>query len=121
MKYGHRLKAAREYAGLTQSGLAERANVGTQESISKLERTDAKGSEFTVQYAMACGVNPVWLATGEGEMAPTLYYTSDPKIIAAAKVMEAMPEYGKDAAVKEVASTAQLIDAARHQTNGTDG
>lgn len=115
MKYGLRLKAAREFAGLTQKGLAERANVGTQESISKLERTDAKGSEFTVQYAIACGVNPVWLATGEGEMAPALYYTTDPKIIAAARVMEAMPEYALDEAIKSVATIEKLV----HRKNGT--
>lgn len=68
MKYGERLhKARKTIAGLTQAELAGRIDhVCTQENISKLERSDASGSEFTVQFAHACGVNAIWLATGEG-------------------------------------------------------
>lgn len=74
MKYGERLKAARKKAGLSQIGLAEKARVGTQENVSKLERGSAEGSEFTVQYAAACDVNPYWLATGEGDMTQVTRY-----------------------------------------------
>lgn len=74
MKYGERLRAARKKAGLSQIGLAEKARVGTQENVSKLERGDAEGSEFTVQYAVACKVNPYWLATGEGDITQVTRY-----------------------------------------------
>ena len=69
MKYGERLKAARKHADLTQGELAELiGNVCTQENISKLERGNATGSEYTAQFADACGISPIWLATGKGPM-----------------------------------------------------
>lgn len=52
-------------------------------------------------------------------MVPIYYQTTDPKIIAVARVMEPMPEYGKDAAVKDVAEVAELI--AQAKANGTHG
>jgi hypothetical protein len=48
--------------------------MGSQENVSKLERGDTEGSEFTVQYAAACEVNPYWLATGEGNMIEIVAY-----------------------------------------------
>lgn len=64
--FGKRLKAARRFAGLTQRKLA--ALVGmAQTSLSEAE-TRGHGSTFTYQLAIACGINPNWLATGDGEM-----------------------------------------------------
>ena len=71
MSYGTRLKTARKHASLSQALLAERVKV-SQANISKLELGDATGSEFTAQIAEVCGVNPHWLATGEGQMQPAL-------------------------------------------------
>lgn len=70
MRYGERLRAARRYAGFTQAELAvEIGGVCTQANISGLEKSlTANGSEFTAQFADACKVNPIWLATGKGEM-----------------------------------------------------
>lgn len=70
MKYGERLRFARQtHAKLTQEQLAEEiGNVCTQENISKLERGDATGSEFTAQFAEACGVRAIWLAEEKGPM-----------------------------------------------------
>lgn len=70
MKYGERLRFARQvHAKLTQEQLAEKiGHVCTQENISKLERGDATGSEFTAQFAEACGVRAIWLAEEKGEM-----------------------------------------------------
>lgn len=71
MKYGTRLATARKLARLTQAGLAAKIDHAcTQENISKLERGNATGSEFTTLFARACGVSHIWLATGEGQMAP---------------------------------------------------
>jgi len=70
MRYGERLRAARTYAGLTQAELAaEIGGVCTQANISGLEKSlTANGSEFTAQFAHACGVDSLWLATGDGLM-----------------------------------------------------
>lgn len=70
MKYGERLRLARQvHAKLTQEQLAEKiGHVCTQENISKLERGDATGSEFTAQFAEACGVRAIWLAEENGVM-----------------------------------------------------
>jgi transcriptional regulator with XRE-family HTH domain len=121
MNYGERLKAAREYAVLDQYALAEKVGI-KQPSISYLESSPkAEGSQYTVQFARACGVSPDWLADEIGEMIPTTYQTTDPKIIAVARVMEPMPEYAKDAAVKDVAEVAELVSRARQDGNGTTG
>lgn len=110
MKYGERLKAARTYAGLTQGELADRVkNATTQANISYLENSDATGSELTAQFAAACGINALWLATEEGAMI-SKYQTSDEKIIRAAMLMEQLPEVAKDHTIKEIAETAELID-----------
>lgn len=67
MLYGERLKAARKFACLTQKELAERSGV-TQPTISQLETSEADGSMFTAQFADACKVSALWLATERGEM-----------------------------------------------------
>jgi phage repressor protein C with HTH and peptisase S24 domain len=67
MNYGERLKKARQNAKLSQAALAEKVKI-SQANISKLEISNASGSEFTAQIARACDVNPHWLATGDGEM-----------------------------------------------------
>ncbi|OGS99800.1 MAG: hypothetical protein A3K04_02325 [Gallionellales bacterium RBG_16_56_9] len=112
MKYGERLKAARTYADLTQGELADKiGNIVTQANISYLENSDAVGSECTVQFAMACVVNPVWLATGNGAMIDR-YAISDELISRAIKLMEPLPEYAKQHVVKEIADTAELVKKA---------
>lgn len=116
IKYGQRLKLAREHAGLSQAELAAKAGVGTQENISKLERTDADGSEFTVQYARACGVSPDWLASGKGEMIDGLF-VHDPRIKTVVLLMQKMPEYAVDQAVKDVTSISELIKQAKSGTS----
>lgn len=64
--FGKRLVAAREHAGLKQEELRLRAGIA-QSTMSAAENS-GHGSRVTVQLAVACGVNPIWLATGEGEM-----------------------------------------------------
>ena len=67
MEFKDRLKAARRYAKLNQTELAERAGL-TQTSISDLERGKSKATAFAAQIASVCGVSPMWLAEGAGEM-----------------------------------------------------
>ncbi len=64
--YGSRLRKARKHAGFTQEKLSEKTGI-PQSTISTAERK-GHGSGETPLYASACGVNPLWLATGQGEM-----------------------------------------------------
>lgn len=114
MKYGERLSIAREHAKFTQTALADKINnVCTQENISKLERGEATGSEYTVQFSLACGVSPLWLAEEKGDMVGGLYIL-DPKIRHAVQLLEPLPEYAVDHVIQEITETTELI--ARAQT-----
>ena len=64
--FGKRLVAAREHAGLTQQQLAAAVQI-SQSTLATAEKK-GHGSRKCPQLAQACGVNPNWLATGEGEM-----------------------------------------------------
>ena len=63
--FGVRLKEARKARGLSQPELAQRVGLG-QGQISKLELDQRGESTRTVQIARELGVEPLWLATGEG-------------------------------------------------------
>lgn len=109
MKFGERLKVARQYAQLTQSELAVKSGV-SQVTISKLER-ESDSSSFTVQLAVACGVRPEWLAMEEGEMVDG-FYVSDERLKHALQIMQQLPEYAVDDAIKELDQMAKLIKRA---------
>jgi len=109
MNYGERLRMARLHAHLSQAELAEQSGV-TQPTVSQLENsTTDNGSAHTVRFARACGISPDWLDDENGEMIPAYFSTTDPKIIAACRLMEPLPEYAKDMAVKELAQVTELI------------
>ncbi|MBF0272261.1 MAG: helix-turn-helix transcriptional regulator [Magnetococcales bacterium] len=73
--FAYRFRAARLHANLTQHALAVKVGI-SQAAIHKLESGHFKSSRKTVDIAMACEVNPVWLATGEGDM--TLHESRKP-------------------------------------------
>ncbi|MGN7610632.1 helix-turn-helix domain-containing protein [Magnetococcales bacterium HHB-1] len=75
MTLSNRIRTAREYAGLTQKELADRVGI-SQTAVHKLECGRSKSSRRTVAISVACGVDPVWLETGRGEMAPGVTITS---------------------------------------------
>lgn len=117
MKYGERLKIARDYADLTQTQLADRVgNIVTQANISYLEKSDATGSEFTVQFASACGVAPIWLASETGDMV-SCDFVVDPRLRHAMALLEPLPSYAIDHVIQEIVDTAKLVDTARHDPN----
>lgn len=66
---GPRLLAARKFAGLTQSQLAEKSGL-SQQMISKLESGRSNETAGIVALALACGVRPEWLFNGNGSMRP---------------------------------------------------
>lgn len=67
MEFKHRLKAARKYAGLKQGELAEKVGI-RQASISDMETGKSGSSTYTASIASVCGVDPLWLETGQGDM-----------------------------------------------------
>lgn len=64
--FGERLHKARKHAKLTQAQLAKAAGVA-QSTLAELEY-DGDASMAAVRIANACGVRPLWLTDGEGEM-----------------------------------------------------
>jgi len=65
---GARVKQARTQARLTQVALAKKTGI-KQSTVSDLERGENMKSAYIAQIAHACGVSPLWLATGRGDMA----------------------------------------------------
>ena len=120
MKYGERLKKAREHASLSQEQLAELADI-KQPSISYLENpnNNPEGSEHTARFARICKVSVDWLSDEIGEMVPLIYSTSDPKIIAVIQLMEPLPDFGKAAAIKSITEIEELIASAKKNGNRT--
>lgn len=122
MKFGERLKLARNHKGLTQAALAELAGMA-QPTIHHLENPDknASGSEFTPRLARILGVSVDWLADEVGEMIPAVYSTSDPKLVAIMHALEDRAEYVKDAATAAVLTTCELAERAKANGTGTHG
>ncbi len=67
MNLSERIKLARRNANLTQSELAQRVGIA-QTAISQLESGKTLRSSYLIQIAQECGVNSLWLQTGDGEM-----------------------------------------------------
>lgn len=67
MKYQERVRLARLHAQFTQGELADRVGI-KQASISDLERGKSAASTHSTKIAHACGVSPIWLSEGIGEM-----------------------------------------------------
>ncbi len=67
MTFAERIKSARTEAGLTQKKLAERLGI-SQTAVAKLEKGANQSSKHLVRLALVCGVDPVWLAYGRGQM-----------------------------------------------------
>jgi SOS-response transcriptional repressor LexA len=67
MTLGERVQLARKNAGLTQKGLADKVEI-SQTAVHKLECGRSRSSRRTVTIALTCGVDPIWLDTGRGDM-----------------------------------------------------
>lgn len=110
MNFGERLIAAMAYKGIDQTELANAAGV-SQPTIHKIVSGKTEASTFTVQLAVACGVRPEWLAMEDGEMVDGLY-VHDERLKHALKIMQELPEYAVDDAIKDLDQMAQLIKKA---------
>jgi transcriptional regulator with XRE-family HTH domain len=67
-EFGSRLRAARKEARLTQEQVAEALGI-SQGTLSQAEK-EGDGSVHVAAMAAMLGVNPLWLATGEGPKKP---------------------------------------------------
>lgn len=131
MKFGERLRAARELAGLTQEELARRvraliasaaddSQLGddegiSQPAISQLEKSPtATGSKYTAHFAYVCGVGPMWLAQELGDK--TVSYSTDHRVTHVMRAMDALDEAFKDKLVKETDSLIDLQDRLKPNT-----
>ena len=65
--FATRIKQARKHAGFSQVELGKAVQV-SQCAIHKIEYGQSLTSRRTVAIALACQVDPIWLATGRGEM-----------------------------------------------------
>lgn len=118
MTFSERLKTARNYAKLTQQQLSDKLGkidekpIMSQANISGLETDpNSSGSLLTVQLAVACGVRPEWLATGNGEMVDGLY-VEDEKLKRALLLMQDLPDYALDDAIASIAIVKKLTKKA---------
>ncbi len=76
MRYGERLRAAREHKGLTQEELVKISGV-KQGTISKIERGDQNSSGFDAVLSHHLDVNAMWLTTGDDKFAPAWLITGE--------------------------------------------
>ncbi|MBF0610392.1 MAG: helix-turn-helix domain-containing protein [Magnetococcales bacterium] len=75
MKLSDRIQTSRKNAGFTQKELADRVGI-SQTAIHKLECGRSRSSRRTVAIAIACGIDPIWLETGRGDMISGMVNTS---------------------------------------------
>lgn len=73
MSFSDRLNTAMQRAGYTQGALAKAVGMA-QSSVNQL-LNKASSSRKTVEIADVLGVNPVWLASGNGPMMPSEQYS----------------------------------------------
>lgn len=79
MKYGDRLRIARQHKNLKQEELAKISGV-RQATISKIERGDQNSSGYDSILAHYLDVEAMWLTTGEGKFAPDWLYLQNQPI-----------------------------------------
>lgn len=117
MNLAQRLVIARKHAKLSQKALAEKlAGLMTQQNISLLELGVIQGTEHIVPLAIACGVRPEWLAIEHGEMVDGLYVENE-KIKKAVLLMQDMPDYALDEAIKGLNSVSKLSKMAKESAS----
>lgn len=112
-EYGKRLKLARKHANLTQVALSKATGV-PQSTISAAE-VKGQGSSETPIYARACGVDVMWLTSGEGEMVNSRQPYFLENSVLKTKVLQANGQELSPSAIK----VAQIFDLMRGDLNET--
>lgn len=82
MALNDRIKTARELIGLTQEELAVRVGVSRPAVVMwENGKTKTIEGENLVRTAYVTRVDPLWLATGEGEMQPRFAVREEPEAV----------------------------------------
>jgi len=119
MSIGARFRQLRQHLGLSGEEIGDICGV-TKGMVSQWESdTVTPPVDRLLALSTKHDFSIDWVLRGKGAMIPAGVYVSDPKILAACRLMEPLSEYGKDQAVKSVAQVAELIT--HPQDNGTDG
>lgn len=111
MTFADRIKLAREHAKLSQEALADMIG-SSVDLVRKLEQGNRNTTTFIVKIATACKVRPEWLDDGTGEMTDGLYVDSE-KIKKAVLLMQELPDYALDEAIKGLDSVSKLSKMAK--------
>ena len=104
------------HAGINQKELIARTGI-KQSSVSSA-MTRATGSTDNARYADACGVNPIWLETGAGEMlgdAPKLPLWDQDAIQVAIMVMGIPASHRSQAARAAINALIEQFQSAQNQ------
>ena len=119
MNLGARVKKAREHAGLTQAGLADAIrsrfkNGIKQQTIAKLENR-GKSTRYIAEISSICGVNPDWLATGEGDWLGPGGDPLSPQALRIAGMYDKLPPFLQTQVALFIEMQCALFDAQGHQ------
>lgn len=111
MTLAERIKLAREHAKLSQEELADMIGCSV-DLIRKLEQGNRNNTTFIVKISTACKVRPEWLDDGSGEMTDGLYVENE-RIKKAVLLMQELPDYALDEAIKGLDSVSKLSKMAK--------
>lgn len=108
---GGRVGHALRESGLQVEAAASRLGINRQAIYQWIDgRTKNIKNEYLFGFADITGFSARWIATGEGSQRPPRY--EDRRVQHALRVMESLPDYAIDGAVKELDSIAELIEKA---------
>lgn len=118
MKYGDRLRIAREHKNISQDELASLSGV-KQGTISKIERGDQNSSGFDAVLSHTLDIEAMWLYTGRDEFAPDWLMPEGkgkklPSYIV--KSIEALPDADKMMIIRVVSSLASQTAGQESET-----
>lgn len=116
MSIGARFRQLRQSNQLTQDAIGSLCEV-SKGMVSQWESDDGiPSSERIMLLRKRLHFSVDWLLTGEGEMVDGLY-VQDEKLKRALQLLQELPDYAVDQAVKDIASITELVKKA----SGTHG
>lgn len=114
---GCRVAYAVRRSGLSVEAIADKIKISKQSIYQWIDgQTKNIRNEYLFAFADVTGLNARWIATGEGPETQPRY--EDQRIQHALRVMEALPDYAIDSAIRELDTLAELIEHARADQRG---
>jgi transcriptional regulator with XRE-family HTH domain len=109
MRYADRLKRAIQHSKRTQAEVADAAGT-TQQVVSAIITRKSDGSMFTAQLAKACGVDPYWLATGNGPMLPNHGGDLSSQALEIARAWSKLPDFKRRTYTSAILTDAAILE-----------